>query len=111
MEAGPSLENLFAKQLALRQRDLLPVVVQHIFDFDRHRIDVDDFVAAIDDIALGGDENVIIFRQKYFLLPAALGGETIELERDRRRRGRSRRNRRLRLLSRYHWRRNRLRDR
>src|ERR1700682_3090331 len=39
-------------ELVLCQRDTLAVVVEHILDLSRTRVDVDDLIAPVDDIAL-----------------------------------------------------------
>src|SRR5579883_2011480 len=75
---------------SLGQRNALAIVVEHVFDFDRGRTDVNDLVAAIDNVAFDRDEYVAVLREEDLLGFAGLAGEAEELERDGRR-GRRRR--------------------
>src|SRR5579883_990804 len=70
---------------SLGQRNALAIVVEHVFDFDRGRTDVNDLVAAIDNVAFDRDEYVAVLREEDLLGFAGLVGEAEELERDGRR--------------------------
>src|SRR5258708_8627147 len=50
--------------LVLGQRNVLAVVVKHILDFGGTGVDVDNFIAPVDDIALSRDEDIFVFRQE-----------------------------------------------
>src|SRR6266851_10433950 len=77
--------------LVLGQRNVLTVVVKHILDFGGTGVDVDDVIAPVDDIALGCDEDIFVFRQENTLRFASLVREAEELQVDGRRRRRWRR--------------------
>src|ERR1700722_8187764 len=68
--------------LPLRQRDTLPIVIQHIFHFHRYRSDVQNLVAAIDNVAFAGDENIFSLRQKNLFRLARLVGKAEKLKID-----------------------------
>jgi hypothetical protein len=55
------------RTLALRQRDTLPVAIQHVFDLDRRRGNANNFVTAIHNVALGGYKYVFALREEDFL--------------------------------------------
>src|SRR3972149_3760511 len=63
----------------------LPPPVQHVLHLHRVHPDPDDVVAAIDDVALGGDENVVALGQEDLLALARQTGEAEEPEVDGRR--------------------------
>src|SRR5262249_17369661 len=79
---------------ALGKRNGLPVIVGHVFDFDRRFADTDDFVAAIDDVAFTSDKDIFPLGKKNACRLARPVGESIELQINRRRRWRRRRRRR-----------------
>src|SRR5579883_2408131 len=65
---------------SLGQRNALAIVVEHVFDFDRGRTDVNDLVAAIDNVAFDRDEYVAVLREEFFLGVPGFVGEAKELE-------------------------------
>ena len=69
----------------------MSIVGKHVLNGDRGGRDLDDFVAAVHNIALAGDEDVFTLRQKNSLSLSRLAGESEELQVDRRRRRRWRR--------------------
>src|SRR4029077_6827023 len=70
--------------LPLRQRSALPIVIQHIFHSPRYRSDVQNLVAAIDNVTFAGDENIFSLRQKNLFRLARLVGKAEKLKIDRR---------------------------
>jgi len=57
------------------QGDGLPVIVEHIFNFNRRRSDVQDLIAPVHDVAFPCDENIVAWRDKNFLGRARVGGK------------------------------------
>src|SRR5690348_7821932 len=51
-------------RLSLGEWDALPVVIQHIFYFNCHRRDAQNFVAAVDNVAFGRNKHIIALRQE-----------------------------------------------
>src|SRR5438270_9186200 len=78
---------------ALRQRNGLAIVVEHIFNVDRIRADVNDAIAAIDDLALAANKDIVAGGEKDLLGLVRLVGKAVELEIDGRRPRRRLRNR------------------
>src|SRR5438105_1737653 len=73
--------------LSLCQWDMLRrAAAYHVLDLDRIRRDVNDFVAAVYNVAFARDKNVLAFGQKDFPGLAGLIGKAEELKRNRRRR-------------------------
>src|SRR3989475_13148558 len=72
--------------LSLGEWNALPIIIQHIFHFHCHRRDAQDFVAAVDNVALGRNKLVSAVRQEDSLRLAGLIGETKKLQRYRGRR-------------------------
>src|SRR3981189_1699398 len=68
--------------LPLRQRDALPVTVQHVLDVDRGGRDVQDAIAAVDDVAFRRNEDILTGRQKDLFGFSRLIGETKKLQVD-----------------------------
>ena len=75
--------------LSLCQRNTLTIIIQHIFHFHRYRRDVQNPVAAIDDVAFACNENILTLRQEDLFWFARLVGKSKKLEIDRRRRWRT----------------------
>src|SRR3989441_9287821 len=67
--------------LSLGEWNTLPIIIQHIFHFNCHRRDAQNFVAAVDNVALGRNKNVIPLRQKNSLRLTRLFCGTKKLQR------------------------------
>src|SRR5215472_928007 len=66
----------------LRERNRLLIVVQDVFNLDRRRVDMDDLVAPVHNVAFHRDEDVALFREEYLLLLARLAGKAEKLQRN-----------------------------
>src|SRR5207237_6017189 len=76
--------------LSLGEWNTLPVIIQHIFHFNCHRRDAQNFVAAVDNVALGRNKHVIPLRQKDSLQLTRLVRKAKKLRRNRWRKRRPR---------------------
>src|SRR5439155_11287093 len=99
--SGMEFSNACGKRdfLSLGEWNTLPIIIQHIFHFNCHRRDAQNFVTAVDNVAFGRNKHVIPLRQEDSLRLTGLIGETKKLQRNRWRRWRSLRNRRRGILS------------
>src|SRR5438445_1780502 len=79
--------------LSLGEWNTLPIIIQHIFHFNCHRRDAQNFVAAVDNVALGRNKHVIALRQEDSLRLTRLIRKPKKLQRNRWRRWRPLRNR------------------
>src|SRR5882757_6054901 len=73
-------------KLPLRQRNALAVVVQHVFDVHGGGRNPQNTVSPVDDVAFGGDEDVLTRRQEDLLRLSCLARKTKKLQVDGRRR-------------------------
>ena len=77
--------------LPFDQRQLLAVLVAHVFHFNGVYPNPDNPVTVRDNLPFGGDKNVLAIGQKNLLLfRRSIGGKPIVLQIDGRRRGRRR---------------------
>src|SRR3989475_12249585 len=79
--------------LSLGEWNTLPIIIQHIFHFNCHRRDAQNFVAAVDNVALGRNKNVIALRQEDSLRVTRVFRKPKKLQRKPWRRWRALRNR------------------
>src|SRR3989475_12965665 len=80
--------------LSLGEWNTLPIIIQHIFHFNCHRRDAQNFVTAVDNVAFGRHKNVLPLRQEDSLrLPGLICG-TKKIQRNPGRRGGALRHRR-----------------
>lgn len=70
---------MYLHVLRLRQRDRLAVVVEHVLDLDRGRIDAHHPVAAINDLSFLSDKHVFALGQEDALTLTRMAGETEKL--------------------------------
>src|SRR5450631_534204 len=76
---------------ALHQGQALTIVVEHVLYVNGGWRDVQNSIAAIDDVALGGNEDIFSLRKEDLLRFSRPVGKAKKLERDGRRRRRQRR--------------------